>query len=434
MTEKQHYSLRRLNAMVKQLIEGDMQPSYWVVAEISEMNEHASGHCYMELLDKDEHTGTVHARARGNIWSRTYRMLKPHFETTTGQRLTSGMKVLLRVKVGFHEVYGYALTVLDIDASYTLGDAARRRMQILKRLEEEGVIGMNKELLFPLLPQRIALISSATAAGYQDFMHQLQEHRKNYAYQVTLFASIMQGESTEASVLEALGQIYERLEEFDVVVLVRGGGASADLAAFDSYELGTHVAQFPLPVITGIGHDKDETVVDRVAYRAVKTPTAAAALLLEIMEEADNDVQNLRQYLEKLVEGYLKNRKDSLQSLRNCLPVVLKNKVVDERMRLEGIRNRVKNSSAQWVYQRKTGVEREQLRLHQAVQGFLRQKQQELEINEKSLRLLNPQEVMKRGFSITVVNGKKALKATDLNAGDKMDTYFADGVVHSVVE
>ena len=269
-------SLLELNSRVKQVLKQQFSETVWVTAEITELQLNRSGHCYLQLVDKREADDSVLATARATIWAFTFRTLQPYFETTTGRQLGKGMKVMLLVEVVFHELYGYSLNVKDIDPTYTVGDLERKRKEILKQLEQEGIIDMNRELEFPQLPKTIAVISSPTAAGYGDFMNQLEQNAYGFQFQVKLFPAVMQGEQTTASVIAALERIYEYEELFDLVVLIRGGGSQTDLGSFDSYDLAAHVAQFPLPVLSGIGHERDETIVDRVAHLRVKTPTAAA--------------------------------------------------------------------------------------------------------------------------------------------------------------
>jgi len=259
-------SLLELNALVRRSLEQCLPDQYWIQAELSDVRSNTTGHCYLEFVQKDPRSNNLVAKARGMIWSNIYRLLKPYFEETTGQLFASGIKVLVKVTVQFHELYGYSLTVLDIDPAYTLGDMARRRREILMQLEEEGVLTLNKELEMPVLPQRIAVISSATAAGYGDFCHQLQHNSGGFFFYTELFPALMQGNQVEESVLAALDRINDRVNEFDVVVIIRGGGATSDLSGFDTYLLAAACAQFPLPVITGIGHERDDTVLDSVAH------------------------------------------------------------------------------------------------------------------------------------------------------------------------
>ncbi|HLF34098.1 MAG TPA: exodeoxyribonuclease VII large subunit, partial [Cyclobacteriaceae bacterium] len=284
-------SLLELNQVIRKSLEENLEPSYWVVAEISELKVNQKGHCYLELIEKKDEE--ILARARATIWSYTYRSLSARFETSTGEALRPGMKILANASVSFHELYGLSLNIREIDPSFSIGERARLRQEILKKLAEDGVADMNKELLLPLVPQRVAIISSPTAAGYQDFTHQLIKNSHGYYFICRLFKALMQGKEAETSIIEALQKIFKRAEEFDIVVLIRGGGGVIDLECFDSYQVASHVAQFPLPVITGIGHEKDETIVDMVAHTRLKTPTAVAEFLVEGVRKFEDSIQEL---------------------------------------------------------------------------------------------------------------------------------------------
>jgi exodeoxyribonuclease VII large subunit len=286
--------LSELNGLVRKVVTDAFPEKIWVIGEISEMKINRNGHCYLNLIEKDEATDTVVAQARATIWSYTFRMLRPYFETTTGQILIEGLKVLVNVSVEFHELYGYSLNIQDIDPTYTLGDMARRRREIIARLTDEGVLDMNKEVEFPLAPQKIAVISSETAAGYRDFTDHLLNNPAGYIFYPKLFPAVMQGSQTEISVIEALDHIYEYEDLFDVVVIIRGGGSQIDLSCFDNYNLAYHITQFPLPVITGIGHEKDNTIVDLVAHTRLKTPTAVAEFLIGEVAGFDQQIEEAR--------------------------------------------------------------------------------------------------------------------------------------------
>ena len=296
-------SLLELNALVRRSLEQCLPDEYWIQAELSDVRSNTTGHCYLEFIQKDPRSNSLVAKARGMIWNNIYRLLKPYFEESTGQLFTSGIKVLVKVTVQFHELYGYSLTVQDIDPTYTLGDMALRRREILQQLEAEGVLTLNKELEMPVLPQRIAVISSATAAGYGDFCHQLQHNSRGFFFYTELFPALMQGAQIESSVLDALDRVNRRLNDFDVVVIIRGGGATSDLSGFDTYLLAAACAQFPLPIITGIGHERDDTVLDSVAHTRVKTPTAAAELLINCMEEAAGRLEYLSARIQEGVDS-----------------------------------------------------------------------------------------------------------------------------------
>ena len=294
--EKEALSLLELNTRIRGALSRAFPETCWVRAEMSDVRVNtSSGHCYLEFVEKNAQTGQLVAKVRGSIWAKTFRMLKPYFEMETGQMFASGLKVLVKVSVEFHELYGLSLTVLDIDPAYTLGDMVRKRMEIIRQLQEEGVFTLNKELPFPLLPRRIAIITSPTAAGYEDFMNQLTRNKGGYPFYTKLFPALMQGERTEASVIAALDRIYQHQDLFDVVVIIRGGGATSDLNSFDSYLLAANCAQFPLPIITGIGHERDDTVVDLVAHTRMKTPTAVAEFLISRMDSVGEELENLCQ-------------------------------------------------------------------------------------------------------------------------------------------
>ena len=286
--EQDILSLLELNLSIKEAISQEFDAAYWVRAETSDVRPHRNGHCYLEFIEKAKDGHSIVAKARGTIWASTFNLLKPYFEQETGQAFTSGITVLVRVTVAFHETYGLGLNVVDIDPSYTLGEIARNRMLVLKQLEEEGVLNLNKELSLAEPLNRIAVISSQSAAGYEDFHNQLEHNSEGLIFYKKLFPAIMQGDRSEASIIAALELIYAHKELFDVVVIIRGGGATSDLSCFDSYVLATNCAQFPLPIISGIGHERDVTVLDAVAHTRVKTPTAAAEFLINRVAATNN--------------------------------------------------------------------------------------------------------------------------------------------------
>ena len=327
-------SLYDLNALVRRSLEQCLPDEYWVQAELSDVRTNSTGHCYLEFIQKDPRSNNLIAKARGTIWANVYRLLKPYFEESTGQAFVSGIKVLVQVTVSFHELYGYSLTVQDIDPTYTLGDMARRRREILKQLEEEGVLTLNKELEMPVLPQRIAVVSSPTAAGYGDFCHQLKNNSRGFFFHTELFPALMQGDRVEESVLSALDAILNRQEDFDAVVIIRGGGATSDLSGFDTYLLAAACAQFPLPIITGIGHERDDTVLDSVAHTRVKTPTAAAEYLINCMDLAADELEVLISQLHESVRSRLTEEHRKLISYRNRIPSAVVRRVSDAKLAL----------------------------------------------------------------------------------------------------
>ena len=387
---QQAYTLRQLNLMVHDAIEAELSDEYWVQAELAECRE-SRGHCYMELVEKEELSNAPIARASAKCWKTTWNVVRPHFERTTGQPLHAGMKVLLRVYPQFHEAYGFSWIVTDIDPTYTIGDLARRRQEIIRQLKEEGVFDLQRELRLPLFCQRIAVVSSETAAGYGDFCRQLEENPYGFRFSVTLFPAIMQGEQVEQSIIHALEQIWSKASSsYDAVIIIRGGGATADLSGFDTLALAENVAQFPIPIITGIGHDRDESILDMVAHQRVKTPTAAAALLIDNLKQVADRIADVRQRIPTLAVHAITDHQHHLELLKNRLPVAIERRLTVQRHRLE-------NLSIQ-------------------LQGY------------------DPQRLLSRGYSITLYNGHAVHDASQLKPGDEIETRVKKGTFKSIIK
>lgn len=448
--------LYQLNSLVKRELKNRFPDSFLVIAEIADVKENRSGHCYLELVEKREEDDAVVATARATIWAFTYRMLKPYFETTTGKSLQKGIKVLIRVEIVFHELYGYSLNIKDIDPTFTIGDLERKRKEILDQLTQEGVIDMNRELEFPILPKTVAIISSPTAAGYGDFVDQLHRNAYGYAFHTKLFPAVMQGEKTTESIIAALEKIYEYESFFDVVVIIRGGGSQTDLGSFDSYELAVNVAQFPIPILAGIGHERDETIVDRVAYRSVKTPTAAAAFLIECFNEADA-------VLEEAKESLVQETRRGLQEEKTRQIVQITEFKQFTRLFLESQENRlslssrkVEHSSKLFVQGRINGLEQLKMKVERNV-GMLFDRQRNyledirrtlvrkttevfttnryiLELAETKMKYVDPKNILEKGFSITRVNGKAVRETDNVKIGDVLETELFKGVVRSEIK
>ena len=389
MSSENPLSLSCLNRMVRTAIEEQLPLKYWVTGELSEVRATSVGHCYIELVERDEATGEISAKARGTIWSRVYSLLRPYFLGQTGREFSVGLKVLLQVSVNFHEVYGFSLDVCDIEPAYTIGDMARQRMLIVQRLTDEGVINLNKELLFPLLPKRVAVISSASAAGYGDFCDQLNGNLYGFNFRVQLFPSPMQGSKVEEGIISALDAIARDIDSWDVVVIIRGGGATSDLSCFDTYDLANNCAQFPLPIVTGIGHQRDDTLLDIVAHTRVKTPTAAAELLIHTM----------------LVQA------EKIENLRRAIPDTVARRIADERRRVEML---VQN-------------------LPLSVAMLLQQQRHKLDIWEQQLQASSPDRILAKGYTLTLSGGRIVRSAAELTQGNEVVTRFADGEVTSTV-
>lgn len=404
-------SLYELGQLIRLTLREGLPDAYWVQAELSEVREAYNGHCYIELVQKADRGNTLLAKARGTIWANVYKMLKPYFEHTTGQAFTAGLKVLLQVSVEYHEQYGLSLTVHDIDPTYTLGDMVQRRKEILLQLEKEGVLELNKELAMPLIPQRIAVISAAGAAGYGDFCNQLIGNPYGFVFYPKLFPAVMQGDRVEETVIAALDCIAANQDMWDVVVIIRGGGATSDLSGFDTYDLAANCAQFPLPIITGIGHERDDTVLDMVAHTRVKTPTAAAEFLVANLVDAAT----------------------TLDGLAHSLAMGITNRIHCEEKRVEQIAQRL---PALFSVIHANGLHRiEQLaiRMNTALQHTLVTQRYRLELMEKVIEGASPMQILQRGYSITRCNGRVVRDVADLPRGSVLTTTLADGEVRSVV-
>ena len=404
-------SLYELNHYIRQSLRAALPDAYWVQAELSEVREAYNGHCYIELVQKAEQGNTFIAKARGTIWANIYKMLKPYFENATGQCFTAGIKVLVQVSVDFHEQYGLSLTVHDIDPTYTLGDMARRRREILMQLEAEGVLTLNKELPMPQVPQRVAVISAAGAAGYGDFCDQLMSNPYGFVFYPRLFPAVMQGDRVESSIIAALDDIAAQCDQWDVVVIIRGGGATSDLSGFDTYLLAANCAQFPLPIITGIGHERDDTVLDVVAHTRVKTPTAAAEYLIARLVDAAEMLNQLVDTLSVSVTQRMHREENRLTQLAARLPALFS---------LVGTRQQHR-------------IEQLEQRMRTALQQTLVKQSHRLELMEKIIQGASPQLILQRGYTITRCDGKVVRDAATLAKGSILTTEFADGKVKSEV-
>lgn len=432
--DREGLSLSELNNRIREAVNQAFPESYWIRAEMSDVRVNASsGHCYLEFIEKNAHTGQIVAKIRGTIWGKIFRMLKPYFESETGQMFTSGLKVLVKVSVDFHEVYGLNLTVSDIDPAYTLGDMVRKRMEIIRMLQEEGVFTLNKEIAFPTLPQRIAVITSPTAAGYEDFLDQLLHNKEGYPFYVKLFPAVMQGEKTEESVIMALDRIYNHLSIFDVVVIIRGGGSASDLSCFDSYLLAANCAQFPLPIITGIGHERDDTIVDMVAHTRMKTPTAVAEFLIGAMDCRRDELIDLQESVMILVSGVLGDQKTFLHMLGSRFPVLVAGRIERNRSGLQHLVAKVPSAASTLLSHSTHSIETIQARMQNGVLALLSENSRQLQLTEQYIKMVSPQYILQRGYSLAVKNGKIVKKAVDLQPGDELTTRFADGEVKSTV-
>jgi exodeoxyribonuclease VII large subunit len=380
------------------------------VAEISDFSVNRNGHCYLELIEKEPDGNKILARSRATIWASAYRMLRPFFESATGQELMPGIKILVKADIEFHELYSISLNIRDIEPSFTVGDLARKRQMIIRKLQEAGIFEMNKELEMPLVPQKIAIISSPTAAGYGDFTDQLVKNQSGFVFYPHLFPAVMQGEETSSSIIAALDRIVGYGDFFDTVVIIRGGGSKLDLSSFDDFDLAFNVAQFPIPVITGIGHEQDDSIIDLVANTRCKTPTAVAEFLISRVEEFENrldySVQNTIDY----VQSYLSDEKNSLAGIMEGM-----------RLRIRGYKDYKQLALAQLLMRSKSSVTH-YFRLHQ----------DKLARFEQTATLKDPVNILKMGYSITLKDGKPLKSVSEVTIGDQLITRVSDGRIYSV--
>jgi exodeoxyribonuclease VII large subunit len=412
MNREGSISLTELQGLIRDKIYEALPGSFWVVAEIAEMKVQSAGHCYLELTGSDTPGGRVTARARATLWASKYRSLSTFFNASTGIPLRAGITILFKATVEYHELYGLSLNISDIDPAYTAGDMALRREGIIRRLTAEGVFTMNRGVPLSPYPRNIAIVSSSKAAGYQDFINHLIHNPYGYVFSPVLFEAVMQGETTASSVTDALDRIAEEPDRFDAVAIIRGGGSTTDLSWFDSYEIAFHITQFPLPVLTGIGHEKDQTVTDMVAWRALKTPTAVAGFITERTLDCENRIIGMAEILAAAVNGALDAAREHLSSLQNRTAATARLIV------------RVKQEKL--TYHRDN--------LHRAALSVIRKAKESTDRVEDSLRHLDPAGVLKRGFTLTSKNGIIIQSAADLEPGDTIKTHFAEGTASSTVE
>lgn len=425
-------TLYELNSMVRDVVELGMPGSYWVEAELSEVRER-SGHCYMELVQKDLTGNSTVARASARCWRSTWASVRPGFEQVTGEHFRAGLKVLLQVHAQFHENFGFSWIVTDIDPAYTLGDMARRRQEIIRILKEEGVFDLNKELCLSLFASRIAVVSSKSAAGYGDFCNQLDTNAYGFAFSVRLFPVVMQGERTEGSIISALDAINSEADDFDCVVIIRGGGAVSDLSAFDSLALAENVANFPLPVITGIGHERDESVLDMVANKRVKTPTAAAALLIENLKHTYDRIVQAQERISVSVSRRMDYERVRLERVSGRIPVLFSLVKTRQQARIDSLFARVGAAAGRIVAEERLRLDRLSVALAPAVRQRLSAENHRLELLGQRISAVDPAILLRRGYSITLHNGRAVYSPGQLSDGDVIETRLAEGNVRSVV-
>ena len=427
-------TLLDLNQMVRSRLRKEFPDTYWIQAEVSECKENYSGHCYLELIQKREGSDAICAKARATIWANVWMGLKDYFESQTGTHLQSGQKVLVEVAVEFHELYGYNLNIRDIDPAYTMGELSLRRQEIIRQLTADGVIDLNKELPWPLLPQRLAVISSSTAAGYGDFMDQLHHNNFGFVFYTALFQAVMQGEAAEQSIQDAFNRILDCGVVFDAVVIIRGGGASADLSCFDRYDLCFYCAQYPLPILSGIGHDRDSSVLDRVAHTSVKTPTAAAEYLIDTLAQQAQILDANHEKLGLAVQRIMDDLKQQLKTDSDRLRLSTRECIHSAELVVERRDADLKNRCNRILMQRNQQVEMQYSNLMHRSQARLEQLRHQVELVEKTLAGFSPEILVKRGFSLTLQNGRIVKSVEDLAPGAAITTRLRDGIIYSTID
>ena len=424
-------TLYELNALVRETLELSMPNAYWVQAELAEVRER-SGHCYMELVQMSP-TKQLVAKASARCWRNTWQLLRPHFERLTGQQLHAGMSVMLEVYPQFHEAYGFSWIVSDINPEFTMGDMARKRQEIIQQLKDEGVFDLQKELTIPLFAKRIAVISSETAAGYGDFCNQLADNAYGFKFHTELFPAVMQGEQVESSVIAALDRINGRADDFDVVVIIRGGGATTDLSGFDTLLLAENVANFPLPIITGIGHDRDESVLDMITHTRVKTPTAAAAFLIDHLAQVYERIEDCQNTLVNYVKRRMEMEQMRLQRLSSTLPVLFSLVKTRGNARLERLQTTLLAAIQQRIRDSRNNLSTFNAQFAMLHSQFITRQHHRLQLIEEKVKNLDPSLLLKRGYSITLKDGKAVRDASMLKAGDEIETRLEKGTVKSIV-
>lgn len=427
---QQVVTLYGLTSLVANLIASHQgTQNVWVTAELSDVNRR--GHVYMELIEKNA-AGQAVAKARAVIWANVAQQIIGKFERATGQRFESGIKLMVRASVNMHPLYGMSLVITDINPEFTMGDLVRRRREILMRLKAEGILEDNRRLEWNVPALRIAVVSAAGAAGYGDFVHQL--YSAGFRFKTQLFEAVMQGDRTVPTVLDALEAIESEADRWDGVVIIRGGGATSDLAAFESYDLAARIACFPLPVIVGIGHERDVTVLDYVANMRVKTPTAAAEWLIQQASQQLDRLKMMAQQLHVTVSDRVSGQREQLSYFQASLPLVASNYLTRKKTQLERAISSVGNLSARRIapgLQRLDGLAQ---RLQMLSSAAVNRQRALLDSRQSLLAALSPQATLKRGYTITLVDGVALKSAKDVAAGQTIVTCLHDGKIVSVTE
>jgi len=428
----EHVSLRQLNEYIGETLKKGLETSYWIIAEIGEMRVTQKGHCYLEMVEKEG--DQIQAKMRATIWSFTYRNLSVWFRRFTGKELQPGIKILFNATVQFHEIYGISLNIKDIDAQFTLGERAKKRKETVAQLVEDGVYDMNKELPLPTAPQHIAIISSSTAAGFGDFINQLTHNNHNYKFDIRLFEALMQGEQAEASLINAMHRVFEQIDDFDLLVIIRGGGASLDLDCFDSYELSSHIAQFPIPVITGIGHERDETIADEVAHTKMKTPTAVAEFLISGLRQFEDKLDYQFERMSQYTTAFMQDASYTLERLGHELNRNTDNLLHNNDKTLVQLKHTVYFAANNFLEKEKNWLEQTKEHITTQPAKILLKEAERLTQLEHNIKILDPNNVLQRGYTITTSEGTLIKNLHDLKDGAELITSDLEKTIVSQVK
>lgn len=449
-------SLFQLNNKIKKTINTNFAGKQWIIAEISELRVNQNGHCYLELIEKDDKTNKIIAKARATIWAHTFPMLNSYFFSETNKQLSAGLKILLYGEVLFQEVYSFSINIVDVDPNYTLGDIAKKRKDTIERLENEGVFTMNKDLYLKPLTKTIALISSPTAAGYEDFINQINAESHPFKFIVKLFPAVMQGENADKSITNALDNIYLYEDVFDVVVIIRGGGSQSDLNCFDSYLLAYYVTQFPMPIVSGIGHQRDQSVVDMVANVSLKTPTAVADFLIDRLYALENELLILQNKIIYNTESILGNSREKLNSFSHRFIPIVKASLEIKKSRLKIAQSSLEKYTPLYIKNKEVNLHHQlrKLKLHlsanlseqnhllnnlhsemkNAVSSLLINQNHKLNMWVQTIKYADPELMLKKGYSISKFKGKVLKSTTKLKEGDIIETFISGAILTSEIK
>ena len=449
MSTQNRLTLAALQQIIKATLKSTLKPRYWVVAEINQLSIASAGHCYMELVERDELTKLTVAKSSAALWRSNVPTIFKRFSSATGRELGQGIKVMFQVEVSFHEVYGASLIIYDVDPTYTIGETELQRQLTIKQLESEGLMNLNKEIALPLVTQRVAIISSSTAAGYGDFVNELTGNEQGYSYELSLFAATMQGNGSEESIVAALDMVYAQHDKFDCVIIIRGGGSVSDLSCFDSYLIAKKIAQSPIVVVTGIGHDRDVSIADMASGISLKTPTAVARFLIDNLTSFDTMLFEQKSFVKDLFSEYCSSEKESLTKISHNLQSVVITMVreselyftqryemlrhgVDsfvtaENRFLEDSKRAILNNSKYQIFEKQKYVISLHDKLKLLYSNTLDTTRSKLELQASNISKFDPAHIFAIGYSLAQIEGKALRSTKQAAVGTEINIKLLDG-------